>query len=361
MTSRERVLAAYRGEEIDRLPYWAKMGGAYLLGQSDEFCKLSDFEQLDYIHGDGRFGLASCVRTVRPHVTETVTDTGDIKTTVFHTPDGDLVDKWAFDNGTGTHHPIEFAIKTVEDIGRYRWFYKDLKQEILDDDISGAQERLKEIGQRGITAASWGTSPLMDLIEHIIGPENTNFMLFDYPEQMSELINLMHTACVERARLVARHSPADIVVSVENTSTTLISPDQFDSWCLGHLCDFGRAIEAEGVMHELHMCGHTNVLLEKIDTIPASAIEAFTSPTLGNTRLIDGKTKAPSKTLIGGTNVNTWLCNEQEIKDYISKEISACPNTRRIILTTAGVAPPQCTPDTFRSIGEWLPTVQVRN
>ena len=55
------------------------------------------------------------------------------------------------------------------------------------------------------------------------------------------------------------------------------------------------------------MCGHTMALLQRIDTIPAASIEAYTSPTLGNTRLVDGRTCAPSKTLIGGTNVMVWL------------------------------------------------------
>ena len=34
MTSRERLLAAYRGEEVDRLPYWAKVANpTWRLGQ----------------------------------------------------------------------------------------------------------------------------------------------------------------------------------------------------------------------------------------------------------------------------------------------------------------------------------------
>ena len=108
------------------------------------------------------------------------------------------------------------------------------------------------------------------------------------------------------------------------------------------------------------MCGQTLALLEKIDTIPASSIEAFTSPTLGHTRLADGREKAPSTTLVGGTNVNTWLMSLEEMKKYISDELDACRDHRRIILTTAGVAPPGCNAETFRAIGQWIPTVPLR-
>ena len=108
------------------------------------------------------------------------------------------------------------------------------------------------------------------------------------------------------------------------------------------------------------MCGHTKALLPMIDTIPAASIEAFTSPTLGNTRLVDGRTCAPGKTLIGGTNVMVWLQSIEKIKQYILDELEACPDHRHIILTTAGVAAPACTAETFREIGEWIRTLPVR-
>jgi uroporphyrinogen-III decarboxylase len=153
---------------------------------------------------------------------------------------------------------------------------------------------------------------------------------------------------------------SDVVASIENTSTTLISPAQFETYCYPHLCEYGRMVEAAGLLFELHMCGHTKVLLEKIDTIPAASIEAFTAPTRGNTRLVDGRTLAPSKTLIGGTSANTWLLPIEEIKAYIQAELDACSNHRRIILTTAGVAPPACPAETFREISRWLRTVPVQ-
>ena len=113
-------------------------------------------------------------------------------------------------------------------------------------------------------------------------------------------------------------------------------------------------------MHELHMCGLLNVLLERIDAIPADSVEAFTSPTLGNTRLSDGRSRAPTKCLVGGTNCCVWLRPVAEIKQYVVTELAECPDHRRIVLTTAGVAPPACRAETFRRIGQWVRTLPVR-
>jgi len=200
----------------------------------------------------------------------------------------------------------------------------------------------------------------MHLVEHVIGPVNTHYFLHDFPREMDELIALMHAARCEQVERIARHTPADLLVSVENTSTTLISPAQFQKYCLPHLCDYGRIIQDHGKIHELHMCGLLGALLERIDTVPAASIEAFSAPTLGNTRLADGRTRAPSKCLVGGTHCMAWLLPAGRIKQFILAELADCPDHRRIVLTTAGVAPPACGAETFGQVAGWLRTVPVR-
>ncbi len=362
MTSRERLLAAYRGQPVDRLPYWAKVTNpTWRTSQPAHVRNWTNLELLDYIRADGLFGMWHGVKVNRPRVTVESKDTDGRTVRITHTPDGDLTETWALDPYTNSRHPVEFPIKTRQDIARYRWVYTDVELVVDEQHAQDAPAwKEREIGQRGVVGSGWGTSPLMHLVEHVVGPVDIHFLLADHPEEMDELIALMHAANLELVRTIARVSVLDHVTSVENTSTTLISPQQFERYCYRHLCDYGTAIEAEGKRHELHMCGHTHALLPLIDTIPASSIEAFTAPTLGNTRLVDGRTRAPSKTLIGGTKVNTWLQPVEEIQRYIEGELAACPDHRRIVLTTAGVAPPACPAETFRAIGEWIHTLPVR-
>lgn len=361
-TSRQRLLAAYRGEPVDRLPYWVKIDNkTWRTSQEGTVRNWSSRELLDFIQADGIFGCDHGVRRHTPHTRQERTRVGNVEMRVTTTPDGELVERWTFDPYTQSWHPTEFPVKTQEDLARFRWNYTDVRIEVDEDALRRSREAIEQTGERGIFKCGWGTSPLMHLVEHVIGPVNVHFMLADSPDEMDELVEQMHQVCLEHVRAVARHTPADLVCSIENTSTTLISPEQFSRYCLRHLREYGRAIEEAGRMHELHMCGHTRVLLGEIDTIPASSIEAYTSPTLGNTRLVDGRTDAPSKTLVGGTNVNVWLWPLERIREYVTEELDACPDTRRIVLTTAGVAPPGCPAEKFRQVGEWLSTVPARN
>lgn len=361
MTSRERLLAAYRGEAVDRLPFWAKVtNSTWRLSQPPEVRAWSDRELLDYIGADGLFGTRKFVRVERPHTSAKETRSGHVRTVVTHTPDGDLVERWTMDPLTESWHPTEFPVKTREDLGRYRWLYADQRLSTDEPALEAAREGVRAIGERGLVHQGWGTSPLMHLVEHVIGPVQTAYMLADWPGDVDALVAEMHAANLDLVRHVAERTPADAVVSVENTSTTLISPAQFEKYCYVHLCDYGRAIEAAGRMHELHMCGKLLALLARIDAIPAASIEAFTAPTLGDTRLADGRRLAPSKTLVGGTRVNTWLLPVSGIQACIQKELAACPDHRRIVLTTAGVAPPACPAETFREVGRWVAALPVR-
>lgn len=361
MTSRQRMLAAYQGREVDRLPYWAKVTNpTWRTGQPEAIRAWSNIELLDYIFADGIFYADSGVRVRRPHVTVETRAGGGQIVRATHTPDGDLQEQWAVDPATQSEHPVVFPVKTVDDLRKFRWVFTDVAFDVDAAALEKSRAFVRATGERGVFVSGWGTSPLMDLVEHVLGPIETHLFLCDHPEEMAELIALMHATNLMHVRAVAHNTPADIVVSVENTSTTLISPGQFETYCHRHLCQYGAAVAAEGKMHELHMCGHLLKLLEKIDTIPAASIEAFTAPTLGATRLVDGRTRAPSKTLIGGTNVNTWLMPVPQIQQYIERELAACPNHRHIVLTTAGVAPPACPAEHFRQIGQWIHTLPVR-
>jgi len=361
LTSRQRLLAAYRGEEVDRLPYWAKVTNpTWRAAQPEPVRNWSNEELLDYLHADGLVGVGHGVSVVRPHVRTERSTEGNVETRVTHTPDGDLIEQWTWDPDSASWHPTEFPVKTLADLACFRWVYTDLECPANEQAVARSRAHCQQVGERGMTLCGWGTSPLMHLVEHVIGPINVHLMLQDHPDEMAELLALMHAANVALVRTVARNTAADIVCSVENTSTTLISPTQFREHSYQHLCDYGREIKAAGKLHELHMCGHTRVLLREINTIPAASIEAYTSPTLGNTRLVDGRTDAPSKTLVGGTNVNVWLWPLEKLQQYLAAELEACPDNRRTVLTTAGVAPPGCPAEKFRAVGEWLRTVPVR-
>ena len=164
----------------------------------------------------------------------------------------------------------------------------------------------------------------------------------------------MHQSQCRQAEIIADKAPAPVVYSVENTSTTLISPGLFRRYCHAHLLDYGRIITAAGKFHMLHMCGLLKDVLADIHTLPASGIEAFTSEPVGNTSLLDGRTAMPNKCLIGGTNATLWLEPTETILRTIERDLDALPHCRGIVVTSAGVMPPGCPPQTIKAVADWV-------
>jgi hypothetical protein len=110
----------------------------------------------------------------------------------------------------------------------------------------------------------------------------------------------------------------------------------------------------------LHMCGHLKALLGDLARLPVAAFEAFTTPTVGNTTLLDGRAACPDKCLVGGTNAVLWTRSADEIIDGIRRELDSLPHHRGLVVTSAGVMPPLCQPQTIRTVCEWVKTYPLR-
>jgi uroporphyrinogen-III decarboxylase len=264
-----------------------------------------------------------------------------------------------FDPVSRAWHPREFPVKNAQDIEAMSLIYKDERYEFDTEQFAKAQASIQEVGENGIVVTSVGISPLMNWIQHIAGVENGHLLMMDHPNRVDTLLENLHMALRRRVELVADRSPYSVIYSIENTSTTLISPDLFRQYCHRHLMEYGEIIHCAGKLHVLHMCGKLKLLLPDIATLPAAGIEAFTSPPVGNTTLLDGRTDCPDKCLIGGTNATLWLEPANTIIETIERHLDALPHHRGIVITSAGVMPPLCKPETIKQVAAWVKSYTV--
>ena len=87
------------------------------------------------------------------------------------------------------------------------------------------------------------------------------------------------------------------------------------------------------------------------DRSPADRFRpAGSAPTLGDTTLLDGRTHCPDVCLIGGTNAMLWTRPAREICAGIEASLDELPHHRGIVVTSAGVMPPRCRPETIRDV-----------
>lgn len=342
MTSRERILATFRGEPVDRYPVWLKMTNAtWQKPQPEPYSSMEPVALLQACGCDLFVGCGVAVKAEHPRIKLTRTDDGTLIRRVWETPDGTLVAEETKDAATNTHHPTKYPVETAKDLAALRWVYRDAKYSVLPEHVTAARAKQAVWESKdAITMASVGPGPLMALIEDFIGLENAIYLMADQPDLFREVLDLMHQDRMRFLNASVPVTPADTYWLTENTSTTLISPEMFREFCMPHLKDYGNLILQHHLIPVHHMCGMLNALLELIDQLPAMVNEAYTTRPVGNTSLAEGRRRMPSKALMGGTNATLWLAPAETIIEDVRRDLAECPDHRKIFLTSAGVLPP---------------------
>ena len=159
---------------------------------------------------------------------------------------------------------------------------------------------------------------------------------------------------------MADRNPADVLWLSENTSTTLLSPEQYRRLNRDDVAACASLCRSRGRRFVLHMCGKLKALLGDLATVGATAFEAFTAPPLGDATLLEGRSACPDVCLIGGTHARLWEQPAGVIIEFIRERLDELPHHRGIVVTSAGVLPPTCTPETLREVGHWLREYPVR-
>lgn len=350
MTSRERMLAAISGAGVDHLPFWPKINDAYVAYRKDPVFKswtLLDFHE--YIGSDlHEWAESPVILDEQGESTLVSRPRGDKVTTIFRLPRGELIQT------ERQSHPDKFPIRSKDDILFMTEWFSGTRYKLSQKALALQSTQLEKLGDKGILALGIGRSPLMHTVELLAGIAETQYMLFDYPNEMEALFDAMHHDLLRRIELMAQYSVADLLYMIEDTSTTLITPGQYRKYCKPYIHEYDKLCQKYGKKIALHMCGHLYDILGDLGDLHIPVFEAFTTPTVGNTHLADGRKFCPETCLIGGTNAAQWLLPPKEICRNIESELAALSNHRRLVITSAGVMPPAAGPAVIRQVCEFV-------
>ena len=360
MTVKERWLAAVEMRPLDRLPFWPKLDRAYPPSQRPLFSEMAIDDIHRWIGSDRHIFVPSCVREVGRRCRREVDERDGERRITYHAPSGECEELARYDPVSCSWHPSKHPVETREDIRIMTAYYDDLDPEADLEAAEKARAALAAHGEDVVIGAGIGESPLMRWVEWIAGVEKAHLLLADHKDDVEELFRAMHRLLLREVEIAAQVCPADLLYLVENTSTTLISPTQYQAYCLGHIREYGEAATAAGRRLALHMCGRLKALLPDVAGLPVAGFEAFTSPPIGDTTLIDGRTLCPDKCLIGGSNAALWMRPAGEIIEQLERDLDALPHHRGIVVTSGGVMPPAAGPETIRDVCEWVKTFPAR-
>jgi len=230
-------------------------------------------------------------RVTRRNVTvESVRD-GDVTTTTWHTPKGDLREVLRMcreDNGAVSSNWTEHLVKGPEDLPAFTAIFEDEVVEPNPEALERTRQRRRLIGDDGILMGSMEGTPLGMMYRVYSGVAVLAYLWADAPDALHDCFAVMESSYLKRVA-VGVQSDIDVLVSVDDTSTTAISPDMFAT-CNLELTDArARLAHAAGKFYFHHSCGLIRDLLPLYRRTTMDAVHAFTIPPVGNVTVAEGR------------------------------------------------------------------------
>lgn len=355
MTSKERLLAVLRHKKPDRIP-WAPLIDGYFTSSLPKNMEMNVVEALRYIGADIMerhvSTFTSLIRRsaeVTPKAEETITQ-GNIKLTtkkgekkgevlrIYETPLGILKERFIFTKTSPfIPFPLEHRIKKRKDLEIYKYFIENIKYEPY---FNGFQKEADYIGDDGLATTSGPGTPLLALLQVDMGLERFYYYLSDYPQEMEELLAVMHERNKKVYRMIAK-SPAEVVIDHENTSTTLHSPKMYERYCLKELNEYADILHKKNKIFLVHRCGKLKSLMDLLDKGKEDGIIDITPAPTGDLDIAEAlKVWGKSKVVMGGIDPTAFTgLSSEGIKEYVKKLLKEVSPGDNFILGSADATP----------------------
>ncbi|MDD4797708.1 MAG: uroporphyrinogen decarboxylase family protein [Eubacteriales bacterium] len=335
MSVRERVSAALRCREVDRLP-WAPLTDPYfvnslhLQGFTMNLQQIMKHMQCDFIERH----VCNPKESFR-NVTVRLEEQPGIRRHHYDTPVGSLY--YEQKNSGNTWYISKYMVASLEDIKVYTYICEHTD---YTANLAGFVAREKQLGDDGIATPSGNMSPVQELLQHKSGVENTVYLMADYPDEMDALFDAMHRRNLRQYAELAKY-PTDVVIDYEDTSTTVMSKSMLNNYSMPVINEYADAMHACGKLFITHMCGKLTGFVHEVG---AGRQDGFDSICPGNTGDLDPwdarEIWGPDKVLIGGIDPPelSRMTVEQCLRTAatVMKKVT---NKRGFILSTGDAVP----------------------
>lgn len=374
MTYEQRIMAAIRGEAIDRLPFaprldlWYqgnknqgtlpdKYKNASLVDIVDDMdvgyhCTVPNFSTIvhpdDNAHvGLGLYNTKSVFYTIEMDVDYEVSHNGGETTTVYHTPYGDLTASTHLDDamvlaGINQPHITNPAVKDHEDYKKIAYIFDHIT-------IKPRYEYyylLKEpIGDRGPVVGFQyeGGSPMHGLLKEMSRFEQFWYDYFDYIEEMEECCESIRRVMREILRVVA-DSPSEILYVGANYDFMTTNPNMFKQYITDDLRWSSDFLHSKGKYCLTHTDGENKRLVDEYVKAHIDIADSVCPAPMTALSLADHREAFQNKICIWGgiaaISVLESSMTDYQFEKYVNEMLEQCGDGRRLILGVADSVPP---------------------
>jgi hypothetical protein len=354
MNSKERIIAALSGQEVDHVPFSPFLAYVWEYLPKD----IQDAGQLAFnrlVGADPLWRGAPCpVKATVPGVEYRNFSDGGAACNETMTPVGTLKDIYRHSESGGTSFLIQHPLRCEEDYKIQIWIEEHTVLEPCPEEV---RKHFCADGREGLSIGlliprGKCKSAFQNLIENLVGTEELNYALADFPEAVQALLEAMVRNDLNAARNAAE-SEYEYFLTFEDTSTQNYSPAQYDRYIAPEISKWCSILAQNGKHYVQHACGHTAAVLPSMKAQGLCAVESLASPPTGNIPLREArKLLGPKVGIIGGIEPIQFLTlSERELVPYV-EQVLADGGGGPFVLANADSCPPGVAVEKFKRVAE---------
>ncbi|MFB3892104.1 MAG: uroporphyrinogen decarboxylase family protein [Phycisphaerae bacterium] len=185
-------------------------------------------------------------------VTEIVNDgVRNVKTIRLITPKGELVRREG-QAADGSWCPVEHFCKEMRDLEIMKAVVESVRYAPRYDTVLTA---MAEMGGQGIGDLPLDRSPFGKLVHEYMGFEQTVYALYEDRAYVEEFLRLEEAKSLELVRLAAQ-GPEPIVIMSDHADENLISPRQYEQYCIPYYQQVTKFLHERGKIVSTHLDGN---------------------------------------------------------------------------------------------------------
>jgi len=201
-------------------------------------------------------------------------DSGLAFVTTYTTPLGEMREVRRRAGTDALWYCVEHAVKSNDDLPALTAYFEEATPVPDPEAIKVLRERKAKIGDRGLVFCCFPGTPVGMMVRVFAGPETMAYLWADRDDRLYRLFTAMTEYHVREMSLCAELG-VDLIYNMDDTSTTCISPDMFEEFCMGYTDQVADAVHAQGAFYVHHSCGHVRDLLDLYRQTRMDAVDSL--------------------------------------------------------------------------------------
>ncbi len=371
MTGRERILAAFRGELPDYIPfapniyYWFYSRKARRALPDEIAWADHPFDVLRYLGADilARWDTQYATREVftagaYSEEFEGETDFADTVVTAFNlypprkkvrrqqlvTPYGTLTCRWQLSGESVADLVAEPWWKDWSEYEAVR-FLMENREFVFDAELF--RNWVRRVGDDGLVMASVTFSPLKNF-HWLCGAEQASLFLADHPEEMKALARIHERKVLALIQQIVAVPEVEVLISNDNLDSAFHPPRLFREYCESFYAQAAELAHRAGKILVVHACGRNKALMPLVGAVRIDCLEGLTPPPNGDVLLPEARRMAGYEnfTVNGGMDAPRLEIREhaeRRLHTY-TRELFAAMGDGRHFIYASSCATPAGTP-----------------